>query len=135
MKKFKHLGQKEHDRIEALLASGQKQATIAKILGVDKSTISREMRLRRKSTGRYEATTAQQKAYVKRRESKYQGMKIESNLRLREYVIEGLQAKRSPDEIAGRMKLERQPFQASKDAIYHWLYSVWGQFYAQYLWY
>lgn len=133
MKKFKHLGQNERDRIEALLDVGQRQATIAKILGVNKSTIGREIRLRRKSTGEYEATNAQRKAYVKRRESKYQGMKIESDLRLKEYVIAGLKEKRSPDEIAGRMKKEHQPFQASKDAIYHWLYSEWGQLYAQYL--
>lgn len=133
MKNFKHLSQNDRDRIEALLASGQKQTTIAKILGVDKSTISREIRLRQKSTGRYEATVAQHKAYVKRRESKYQGMKIESDLRMKKYVIAGLREKRSPDEIAGRMKKEHQPFQASKDAIYHWLYSAWGQLYAQYL--
>lgn len=133
MKKFKHLGQHERDRIEALLVSGQKQATIAKILGVNKSTISREIRLKRKRSGEYKATRAQQKAYVKRRESKYQGMKVESDCKLKRYVIAGLKAKRSPDEIAGRMKKEKQPFHASKDGIYHWLYSAWGQPYAQYL--
>jgi len=31
------------------------------------------------------------------------------------------------------MKLENQPFYASKDLIYHWLYSVWGQTYTKYL--
>jgi IS30 family transposase len=133
MYKFRHLGQHDRDRIEALLGGGQRQATIAKILGVNKSTISREIALRQRNTGEYKATAAQMKAYVKRRESKYQGMKVESNLQLKEYVIAGLKANRSPDEIAGRMKKKRHSFRASKDAIYRWLYSAWGQPYAHYL--
>ncbi len=133
MKKFKHLGQYDRDRIEALLAAGQRQTMIAKILGINKSTISRELSSRKRGNGIYEATNAQQKAYVKRHESKYQGMKVESNSNLKAYIIEQLKQKRSPDEIAGRMKREHQPFEASKDAIYHWLYSAWGQRYCQYL--
>lgn len=132
-KTFKHLNQNDRDRLEALVDAGEKQSEIAKILGVNKSTISRELSGRKKANGRYEATRAQQKAYVKRHESKYQGMKVESNPALRAYIIELLQQKRSPDEIAGRMKRERQPFDASKDAIYHWLYSAWGQPYCAYL--
>lgn len=126
-KAFKHLGQNDRDRIEALLDSGERQNTIAKILKVNKSTISREVNLRKKANGVYEATRAQQKAYVKRRESKYQGMKVESKSTMKAYIIKYLEEYRSPDEIAGRMKREKQPFNASKDAIYHWLYSAWGQ--------
>lgn len=132
-KTFKHLNQHDRDRLEALLDAGEKQTEIAKILGVNKSTISRELSNRKKANGTYEAMRAQQKAYVKRHESKYQGMKVESHPALKAYIIEQLKQKRSPDEIAGRMKRERQPFEASKDAIYHWLYSSWGQQYCTYL--
>lgn len=132
-KTFKHLNQHDRDRLEALLDVGESQTEIAKILGVNKSTISREVSNRKKTNGTYEATRAQQKAYVKRHESKYQGMKVESNPSLKAYIIEQLKQKRSPDEIAGRMKRERQPFEASKDAIYRWLYSAWGQTYCTYL--
>lgn len=100
---------------------------------MDKSTISREIRKRRLSNGKYDATRAQQKARVKRKQSKYQGMKVESSLEFRQYIIEELKNKRSPDEIAGRLKLKTGATIIGKDAIYHWLYSAWGQQYCKYL--
>jgi IS30 family transposase len=60
-------------------------------------------------------------------------MKVESNNNLKKYIIGELKTKRAPDEIAGRMKKEGLPFYASKDAIYRWLYSAWGQRYTGYL--
>lgn len=132
-KTFKHLGQKERDRIEALLDEGIAQSVIARILKVNKSTVSREVGRRERGSGRYSATSAQQKAYIKRLYSKYQGMRVESDCALRTYIIEQLRAHRSPDEIAGRMKREKQLFRVGKDAIYRWLYSSWGQRYCKYL--
>lgn len=126
---FQHLDQHDRDRIEAMLDAGETQTAIAKILKVNKSTISREVRERRKSCGIYDSTRAEQKAYLKRHESKYQGMKVESNAELKAYIIEHLKNRRSPDEIGGRMKREHKAFAASKDAIYRWLYSAWGQAY------
>jgi len=114
--------------MEALLDAGETQREIAKILKVHESTISREKK-RKCKDGRYDAATAQHKAGVERGHSKYQGMKVESNPELKAYIVKGLTEKRSPDEIAGRMKREQQPFYASKNAIYKWLYSVYGQRY------
>jgi IS30 family transposase len=120
------------DRIEALRDSGEKQFRIAKILKVDKATISRELKRKRKN-GKYDAKMAEHKAQVKRGHSKYQGMKIEKNKELKKYIIEKLRAWRSPDEIAGRMKREKQPFDIDKNAIYKWLYSARGQKYCKFL--
>ena len=128
-KKYQHLKQSDRDRIQDLLSSGATQASIALILNVDPGTISREISNRKRKNGQYASTTAQQKAEQKRRGAKYQGMKVESNPALRQYLIVGLTLKRSPDELSGRMKKEKQPFFASKNAIYHWLYSAWGQQY------
>ncbi len=119
------LKQKDRDRMEALLDAGETQREIAKILKVSESTISRE-RKRERRDGRYDAATAQHKAGMERGHSKYQGMKVESDAALKVYIIAGLTAKRSPDEIAGRMKREQQSFYASKNAIYKWLYSAYG---------
>lgn len=127
-KTYRHLDQFDRDRIDALLAAGHLQKDIARILQVDPSSISREMKRKRKS-GRYDATAAQLKADEKRRASKYQGMKVESDRALKEYIIHYLNDFHSPDEIAGRMVQDKKPFRASKDAIYHWLYSAWGQRY------
>jgi transposase, IS30 family len=134
MKKlFKQLGQTDRDRIEALLDTGHKQKQIAGILKVDKSTISREIKKRKLSNGSYCATRAQQKARMKRKQSKYQGMKVESDPELKWHIVNELKNKRSPDEIAGRIKKERKMTIIGKDAIYRWLYSAWGQQYCKYL--
>lgn len=130
---FTHLNQSKRDRIEAMLASGHTQQDIARVLKVDPGTISRERRKRRRKNGCYDAETAEHKARVKRGNASYKGRKIEGDDALKKYIIGGLKRHRSPDEIAGRMKKEKLPFRIGKDAIYAWLYSVWGQGYCGYL--
>ena len=132
-KGFRHLNQSDRDRVEALLNAGHQQKEIAEILQVDKSTISREIKNRQRKNGRYKATTAQHKALVKRQSSKYQGMKIEKYTQLRAHIIAGLKKNRSPDEIAGRLKRRDVFPRVGTNAIYKWLYSVWGQQYCRYL--
>lgn len=139
--KYGHLTQYERDRIEAMLNSGHKQKDIADVLKRDKGTISREIprnrrKLRTKKgviNGRYEATVAQNKACIRRYYAKYQGKKINENNELRKYIVKRLKKSWSPDEISGRMKQDQEPFYASKNSIYEWLYSVWGQRYCRYL--
>lgn len=132
-RQFRHLDQGDRDRIEALLQARHSQKDIAGILKVDKGTISREIKKRRRKDGRYEATTAHHKAQVKRLGSKYQGMKIEAYPELRDFIVGELKYHRSPDEIAGRMKREGRSPRVNGNAIYKWLYSIWGQPYCRYL--
>lgn len=130
---FRHLNASMRDRIEALLDAGETQKETAKILKIDPSTVSREVKKRKRKNGHYDADTAEHKAQIKRGRSKYQGMKIEKDPRLRRYIIERLKEKRSPDEISGRMRKEKQSFFANKNAIYAWLWSLRGQRYCKYL--
>lgn len=132
-KAFKHLGIFDRDRIEALLSKGHTKKEISDILGVHKSTITREIERRKKETGTYSATSAEQKAGIRRSNSKYQGMKIEQNSFLRSYIIKEMKVCRSPDEIAGRMIREEWSTRVSSDAIYRWLRSPLGQRYCKYL--
>jgi len=140
-KKYPHLSQYERDRIDALLNSGHTQKDTAQVLARDPSTISREVKRnrRRRRTrqgviwGKYEASVAQLKQYNRRRNAKYQGKKIENNFKLKQYIITGLKDHWSPDEISGKMKSDGEPFYASKNLIYEWLYSLWGQSYVKYL--
>jgi len=136
-----HLKQFDRDRIQAMNDSGMKQCDIAKIMGRDPSVICNEIKRNRRRVrsrggnkdGPYEASVANHKAYVRRRESKYQGSKIRNNKELEAYIVTKLKKGWSPDEISGRMKKDNEPFYASKDLIYAWLYSVWGQNYTKYL--
>lgn len=130
---FKHLDFKARDRIEALWRAGHEQQEISLILGVHKSTISREIRKRKMEDGTYSATIADHKAGVKRSNSKHQGMKIEQNQDLRKYIISELKQLQSPECIAGKMKEEKREVRVSSDAIYRWLRSSYGQRYCKYL--
>lgn len=131
--KFKHLNIFERDRIEILLKEGYTQQNISWVLGVHKSTVSREIQQRKKMSGEYRSTVAEHKALVKRENSKYQGMKIERYPCLRKYIISKLKQYQSPDCIAGRMKKEKLDVCVSGDAIYRWLRSSFGQRYCKYL--
>lgn len=126
-KKFKHLDQSDRDRIEALLRAGHQQQEIAVILQVDKGTISREITKHQRKDGHYESGVANHKARIARSGSKYQGMKVEEYPIIKQMVIAGLEAKQSPDAIAGRMKEEEVSPTISTRAIYRWLYSRYGQ--------
>jgi len=136
-----HLKQFDRDRIQAMKDAEVKQCDIAKVMGRNPSVISVEIKRNRRKIrcrggnkdGPYEASVANHKAYVRRRESKYQGSKIRNDKELEKYITTRLKWGWSPDEISGRMKKENQPFYASKDLIYAWLYSVWGQNYTKYL--
>lgn len=130
---FKHLDFHARDRIEAMWRAGHEQKEIAEVLGVDKSTVSREIRRRSFQNGRYSASDAERKASVKRSNSKYQGMKIEANPELRKRIVSELKQNQSPDGIAGRMKEEEWDVRVSGDAIYRWLRSPFGQRYCKYL--
>ena len=132
-KTFKHLDFHARDRIEALWKKGHTKVEIADILEVHKSTIGRELQKRQEENGAYSATVAEHKAGMKRSNSKYQGMKIEQNPKLRKHIIKELKVPRSPDEIAGRMTREKWKEKVSSDAIYRWLRSPFGQKYCKYL--
>jgi IS30 family transposase len=130
---FRHLTAKDRDRIHALYGYGHEQKTIARVLGVSPATVSRELNRYGRTTWRYSATVAQSDADEKRAHSKRPGMKIEGNSVLKRYIIKELNALRSPDEIAGRMKRDGISPRIGTAAIYKWLYSDAGKPYCRYL--
>lgn len=132
-KPFKHLTQYERDRIEKLRFHLTPLVEIARILGRNKGTISREFKKHTNKHHRYRATRAQKDAQQQRTGSKVVGMKIEGNPSLRRHIIRELKKLRSPDEIAGRMKKEGMSPRVGTNAIYKWLYSPAGAPYTQYL--
>jgi len=124
--KYKHLNRHDRNQIEILITRGYSQTEIAKVLGVHRSTISRELR-RIKGREKYSAGHAEHNAYVRRLRSKYQGMKIEQDNLLRQKIITALKSYQSPQAIAVRFG------DISHVGIYRWLYSSWGQRYCKYL--
>jgi IS30 family transposase len=140
-KKYGHLTKQERLEIAILHQRGYGPTEIGKSISRDKGTISRELsRNRRKikakggsKDGPYEARTANAKAILRRRNSKHQGKKIWLNKPLKQYIISKLRKGWGPDVISGRMKKDKEPFYASKTAIYEFIYSSYGQGLAKYL--
>ena len=138
---YQHLNQAQRDRLQALVDGRVKQKEIAKILGVSPSTISREVKRncrklvteRGTRDGPYESEVAEHKAYLNRKYAKFQWKKINEDEGLRTYIIDKLEQYWGPDEISGHMRKTKQPFYASKTAIYEWLRSNRGQYYCRYL--
>lgn len=96
-------------------------------MGRSVSTISDELK-RNRVRGRYVADKAHHKAYVRRHEAKYQGMKIVQNRKLQDYVEQELYDDQSPEAIAGLLQ-ERQrklPY-VSKDSIRRYIKSPYGR--------
>lgn len=138
---YKQIKKEERYLISVLLKRGCSYSEIARALGRDKSTISREVSNNRRKVrakggtknGPYDPRVANHKAYVRRKNAKYQGKKIWFNKPLLEYIEKYLRKGWSPDVISGRMKLEGKPFYASKNTIYEFIYSAYGQRLARYL--
>lgn len=139
-KKYGQLTQFERDRIKAMLDAGHKQCEIARIIKRDAGTISREIKRnkskrdgKKNNKGDYDSGLADKKAKTRRKFAKYQGKEINENKKLERFIVKHLEKDWSPDSISGRMKLKKKPFYASKNAIYGWLYSIWGQRYCKHL--
>lgn len=100
---------------------------IAERLDRSPSTISEELR-HGAVRGRYEARKAGHKAYVRRKYSKVQCLKVVRDDRLRSFVSERLQEDWSPEMIAGRTHQKKRELQkASAKAVYKFVYSVYGR--------
>lgn len=122
----------ERLEIEILLSKSYSYRKIAKALGRSPNTISYEVGINGGVMG-YNAIRANQYARTRKKDTRHEWSKIEHHIELRAYIITGLEKHWNPDEIAGRMKRDREPFYASKTTIYEWLRSIYGQKYCQHL--
>lgn len=123
MKKIKHRQIKKAERLEIaiLLKKKYSLSDIARVLKRSKGALSDEIS-RNSINGAYDPKKAQQKAYFRRKYSKYQGMKIVSNLTLRNYVEKKLKQDWSPEQIAGRLEnlevmLKNKQFKTLNDFV------------------
>jgi IS30 family transposase len=91
------------------------------------SALSDEMKVNRVN-GVYDPVKAHQKAYVRRKYAKFQGMKIQEYDDLRRYVRKALFDDQSPEAIAERItKREKHLPSISKNAIYRYIASPYGR--------
>ena len=91
------------------------------------NSIADELR-RNKVKGCYDPAKAQHKAYVRRKQAKFQGKKIVEHRALRKFVEKALLEDRSPESIAGRVNHhEKHLPNISADSVERFLKSVHGR--------
>lgn len=124
---YKHLSDHDRVRIEVYLNQGKSQYEIARLLEVNRSTISREIKKRGGSIRGYTAEYAQ-KSYRWNKVRCGARSKIEENGTLGIYVIDAIKRGWSPEVIAGRLKKEITEGTRSRDeyvnheSIYQFVY-------------
>jgi len=127
MSKFQHFCLYERQRIERYLKQKKSRQFIADKLDRSKSSVIDEIN-RNSVNGIYTAKKADHKAYVSRRESKIQCLKVSTNLELRDFVEANIEDDQTPQGISGRLKnVEKKIEYASTKAIYKFVYSPLGR--------
>ena len=122
MRKYNQLTVYDRDKIAVLRANGFNLSDIARLLGRNRSTISRE--IKRNSSSQYECYTphrAQERSeHRKRLANTHQRLK---NDQIRTYVETCLKDDHSPEQIAGSMRIKHPALRISHEAIYQYIYS------------
>lgn len=126
MNKYTRLTMSDREEISRGLAAKWTFSHIAHNISRPVSTVSREVKGTCKFKRCYRAAKADQKARDVRHRQK-QLKKLEKNILLKDYVIEKLRLKWSPEEIAKRLKTDYatdMTMQTSYETIYTYLYCL-----------
>ena len=118
---YKHLSPSERDLIAVFYAKGMILKEIGRRLMRHQSTISREIgRNGSPVRGEYQSFQAQGR-YEKRMKETHAKDRLKND-RIRKYVIEKLKLKWSPEQIAGRLRLEHPGLKTNYESIYQYIY-------------
>lgn len=115
---YTRLSMRERCNLATFLDMGLTMVEIARRMGRHRSTLYRELS-RNHTAGYYRPGLAHHKA-IKRHPRKRS--KIQSIKSLYHYVYDRLRMGWSPEQISGRMKLEKQPFYVCGETIYRYVY-------------
>jgi transposase, IS30 family len=113
----------QREEIAVLRAQGRSLREIGTVIGRSASTVSRELRRNTRAGSVYRATSAHALAYE--RASRPKPAKLHTNTVLRAKVEEDLKKKYSPEQIAGRLRVEfpdEPEMRVSPETIYQSLY-------------
>ena len=118
-KYYRQLSVEERCSIARLREAGQSIRQIAAALDRPASTISRELKRNAAAKGGYRPVYAEQQAKARR----WTGSRLERDEILREAVLEQLKGGWSPEQVAGRLALDRGARVISHETIYRFIYA------------
>ena len=116
---YRHLTKDDRLVLSALHEKGVLQKDIAETLGVDPSTISRELQRNKLPQGRYEGRVAHRNA---RSRIRVHEKKLAVNETLRTYVIDRIMRYWSPEQVAGRLERTHGIPIVCPETIYQYIY-------------
>jgi IS30 family transposase len=117
---YKHLSILEREKIQELFWLKKSIRYISEVLGRSPSSISRELRKNFPLAQRYTPRLANERALEKRK-SRGRKLRLKSGF-IRRYVIDHLKGGYSPEQVAGRLKLDHKQ-SISHEAIYQYIYN------------
>ena len=116
---YNQLTIEERCEMARLQREGYTKHQIAASLDRSTSTVARELTRNSSKTKGYEPSYAQQQARARR----WRGSKLDRNPALRQQVLAGLQAGWSPEQVAGRLALERGGTVVAHETIYRFVHA------------
>ncbi len=122
---YHRLTYEQRETIGLMLASGAGDAAVAAAVGCHRATVGRERRRNGTVGGGYRPGAAQTRAEQRASTSHRRAPKLAAPGPLRDYVIEGLKARWSPQEIAYRIRRdhpEEEVMRVCAETIYQALY-------------
>jgi len=115
---YTHLSMRERCIITTFLSMKTKISVIAERIGRHRSTIYRELE-RNTEDEKYMPGVAHELA---KERHPHASNKLQTNFDLNNYVRTGLESGWSPEQISGRMKIEKQYFYVCAESIYRFIY-------------
>ena len=118
-KEYLQIGIEERCEIARLRSSGSSLRQIASALDRSPSTVARELKRNSNNNGKYSPVYAEQRSRARR----WTGSKLDRNSALREIVLSLLGQGWSPEQVVGRLTLEKGKKVISHETIYRFIHA------------
>jgi len=107
--------------LAALMRAKHTPAECAHVLGMHKSSVTREIKRYGGDDGVYRGASAQRQYLATRQKAKAFSRKIENDPTLQHHIKNRIGKRDSPEQIAGRIQVTRSHQSVSYETIYRWI--------------
>lgn len=120
---YKQFNKETRKELATLLRASLTHTECAKQLGMNKSSVGREVRNNIDDDKVYKGVKAHKKYLKRRKDSKEKYCKIQNDKKLEKYIKERLKERDSPEQIAGRINRGNKYQTISYETIYEWIFN------------
>jgi len=120
---YKQFNKETRKELATLLRAQLAPKECAKQLGMNKSSVTREIARYSDDDKIYRGSSAHKKYLANRKKSKEEHRKIQNDSVLEKHIRERLKERDSPEQIAGRIRRENKIQSISGETIYWWIFN------------